>query len=36
MKDEILSSILPYVKNKDVLDVGCIGHDLKRINKNRI
>lgn len=27
--------ILPYVKNRDVLDVGCVGHDYRMANKER-
>jgi len=35
-KDAILKTILPFIKNKSILDVGCIEHDIKRRNKKRI
>ncbi len=35
-KDEVLTTILPYIKDKSVLDVGCIDHDLRRKHKSRI
>jgi SAM-dependent methyltransferase len=35
-KDEILKTILPHIKDKEILDVGCIQHNLKRKNKERI
>ncbi len=35
-RDEVLKAIYPYVVGKDVLDVGCVDHDLKRKHKSRI
>jgi len=35
-KDEVLSYISPYVKNKSVFDIGCVEHDVKNIHKGRI
>lgn len=35
-KDGVLVTILPYVKNKYVLDIGCVEHDLKNKHKERI
>src|SRR3989344_3969940 len=35
-RDGVLKTIYPIVKGKDVLDVGCIEHDLDRKNKERI
>jgi len=35
-KDGVLLTILPYIKDKEVLDIGCVEHDLERKNKERI
>jgi 2-polyprenyl-3-methyl-5-hydroxy-6-metoxy-1,4-benzoquinol methylase len=35
-KDEVLMAIYPYIKGKEILDVGCIDHDLKRKHRSRI
>ena len=35
-KDGVLKAIYPYIKNKDVLDVGCVEHDINRMHKERI
>ena len=34
--DEVLSFVSSYVKDKSVLDVGCVEHDVKNIHKGRI
>ena len=33
--DPVLKIIYPYIKNKEVLDIGCIEHDIKYRNVNR-
>ncbi len=35
-KDGVLSTIYPYIKKKEVLDIGCVDHDIRRRNKSRI
>jgi len=35
-KDQILTTIYPYIKGKEVLDIGCIEHTLENRNKERI
>jgi 2-polyprenyl-3-methyl-5-hydroxy-6-metoxy-1,4-benzoquinol methylase len=35
-KDAILSNIFPYIKDKTVLDVGCVEHNIENMNKDRI
>jgi 2-polyprenyl-3-methyl-5-hydroxy-6-metoxy-1,4-benzoquinol methylase len=35
-KDGVLKTIYPYIKEKEVLDIGCIEHDLNRKHKERI
>src|SRR3989344_2076395 len=35
-KDDILRALLPEIENKKVLDVGCVEHDIKNKNKERI
>ncbi len=35
-KDEVLRTIYPYIKNKDVLDIGCVEHTLNVKHKERI
>lgn len=34
--DGVLKFISPYVKNKTILDIGCVEHDIKNIHKERI
>ncbi len=34
--DEVLKFIEPYVKEKKILDLGCVEHELKNIHKQRI
>ena len=34
--DQILKEVYPYVKDKIVLDVGCVEHDFDKRNKERI
>src|SRR3989344_7621255 len=36
LKDKVLTTIYPYIKDKEVLDIGCIEHDLERKDKERI
>lgn len=33
-KSKLFRAIEPYVKNKNILDIGCTGHDLSNINKD--
>jgi len=35
-QDRVLQSILPYIKGKKVLDIGCVEHNLINKNKRRI
>jgi SAM-dependent methyltransferase len=35
-KDGVLKTIYPYIKDKEVLDIGCIEHSLERKHKERI
>ena len=35
-QDRVLQTILPYIKGKKVLDIGCVEHNLINKNKRRI
>ena len=35
-RDRVLTTILPYIKDKEVLDLGCVEHALENKNKKRI
>lgn len=35
-EDEVLKAVFPYIKGKDVLDIGCVEHTLDVKNKERI
>ncbi len=34
--DGVLKTIYPHIKDKDVLDIGCVEHDINRKHKERI